>query len=1641
MKKTKRFLAALLAAVLMLSLLPAGASAQGGDLTVLGGTEGTDYTYESGVLLIKTAAELTISGTTTTDTILVEKDVDANLTLSGVNIDVSGTFGLCAFAIAENSKGNVHITLAGDNVLKSGIKCAGLQKNGFDINPANVMGTLTIGVDDGVAGSLTAVGGGGGAGIGGGVSCHSSNIIITGGTVTANGGDRAHSPGNYYYGDGAGIGGGGSSSIYSNTGPGVGSHITISGGTVTARSSGLGAGIGGGGNHRTNTSPGAYGEYITISGGTVIASGATGIGGGSRDGGNGNGGYGRYITISGGTVTATGDYGAGIGGGTAYPNVPSSRGGDGYGITISGGTVIASGDGGAGIGGGGAGIGGGGCGGDGLNITISGGMVTTTGSNGGAGIGAGGGFALPNRYGDGSNIIISSGTVTATAADGLGAGIGGGADGTCGNVTISGGSVTTNLIGGKVGGVYADAPVKAADGVPVYLTTVTLQGGDTVKAAVSSLGVSLDGNARAYGVNGMFTDANGRLYLYLPGSAITTAAQTTDAATPPILANYTGSIETTNDNQAAGTLELDTRDLTVLGGTEGTDYTYESGVLLIKTAAELTISGTTTTDTILVEKDVDANLTLSGVNIDVSGTFGLCAFAIAENSKGNVNITLAGNNVLKSGIKCAGLQKNVTGDNFLNADIGLLTIDVGDGVAGSLTAVGGGGGAGIGGGLSRNSCNITISGGTVTATGGDRAHSPGDYFYRGGAGIGGGGSSGTYSNTAAGGARNITISGGTVTATGNEGGAGIGGGGNYIDTFNVPGGPGQYITISSGTVIATGGTGIGGGGSYHGSGGLGSYITISSGTVIATGDWGAGIGGGDGYGYSLNSRGGDSNYITISGGTVTATSNYGAGIGGGHYGGDGKNITISGGMVTATSSEGGAGIGAGGGYVDHFNRYGDGSNITISGGTVTAASNGAGIGGGAGGTCGNVTISGGSVKTNLIGGKVGGVYTDATVKAADGVPVYRTTVTLQGGDTVKAAVSSLGVSLDGEARDYGVKDMFTDANGRLYLYLPGSAITTAAQTTDAGTPPVLANYTGSIETTNDNQAAGTLGLDTTVTFDSQGGSPAVSVSNVPFGYPVSEPEAPVRPGYTFGGWYKEASCTNVWNFGTGTVTGDTTLYAKWTAVSYTLTCHLDGGAVSPANPASYTMESDAITLNNPTRLGYTFTGWSGTDITGTSMSVVILKGSTGNRSYTAHWTAVSTAGTVTIISGGNGTATGGGTYNQGQSVTLGAVPAAGYNFDGWYEDTVKVSSLPNYSFTVTTDITLTAKFTVMQKDSLEVTTVGNGTVTLNGGSTALPAYYLAQHTRGDVITLTATAGSGNAFAYWQDSLSGSILSTSPAYEFVMGAGVSLKAVFSRVPDANTSEFTVIFKDKSGKILQSTNVAKNGAAIPPASPSLVGYSFADWDKTFNDVTSDMTVNALYERLPTTYMVTVVGGTLSAGETSGSYRYDMPVTVVAGTAASGQKFSHWEQDGVKISTDSTYSFFTPMRATTLTAVFVSADTVLVEAPFITLSATVQVDTVGKNMLFTANRTVPAGYTLIESGVLLLKANTPLSGELTVDTAGVIRGKIKNDSTDQFHIRKNNITGGDTWYARAYLIYRDADGNIITVYSANTESRTMN
>ena len=93
----------------------------------------------------------------------------------------------------------------------------------------------------------------------------------------------------------------------------------------------------------------------------------------------------------------------------------------------------------------------------------------------------------------------------------------------------------------------------------------------------------------------------------------------------------------------------------------------------------------------------------------------------------------------------------------------------------------------------------------------------------------------------------------------------------------------------------------------------------------------------------------------------------------------------------------------------------------------------------------------------------------------------------------------------------------------------------------------------------------------TVTFDSQGGSTVNSIK-VTHGKTAAKPGNPTRSGYAFGGWYKESGCTNAWNFDADTVTGDMTLYAKWTQNSGG---GGGGGWYNPPSVATYPITTPA----------------------------------------------------------------------------------------------------------------------------------------------------------------------------------------------------------------------------------------------------------------------------------------------------------------------------------------------------------------------------------------------------------------------------------------------------------------------------------
>ncbi len=247
-----------------------------GDFTLTGTdlVEGTDYSYSNNTLTILSDKAVTISGTTTTGQITIDNGIEANVTLSGVSVDLSSGWFVSPVSVGDSAK--LNLTLTGENILKGGSERAGLL----------VADSATLVIDG--AGAVSATGNKA-AGIGGHNRGTGGTIIINGGTVITKGGENS-----------AGIGSGVNASSTGN--------ITINGGNVTAEGSVGGAGIGGGNN--------IGGGNVTINGGTVTAIGGeyggAGIGGGA--GPNGNGGK---ITITGGIVTAKGrSGGAAIGAGS-----------------------------------------------------------------------------------------------------------------------------------------------------------------------------------------------------------------------------------------------------------------------------------------------------------------------------------------------------------------------------------------------------------------------------------------------------------------------------------------------------------------------------------------------------------------------------------------------------------------------------------------------------------------------------------------------------------------------------------------------------------------------------------------------------------------------------------------------------------------------------------------------------------------------------------------------------------------------------------------------------------------------------------------------------------------------------------------------------------------------------------------------------------------------------------------------------------------------------------------------------------------------------------------------------------------------------------------------------------------------------
>ena len=200
-----------------------------------------------------------------------------------------------------------------------------------------------------------------------------------------------------------------------------------------------------------------------------------------------------------------------------------------------------------------------------------------------------------------------------------------------------------------------------------------------------------------------------------------------------------------------------------------------------------------------------------------------------------------------------------------------------------------------------------------------------------------------------------------------------------------------------------------------------------------------------------------------------------------------------------------------------------------------------------------------------------------------------------------------------------------------------------------------------------------------ITFVRNNGLENFVVSVISSSTIISGYEGATRLGYNLVGWFNDSTDGEKVVDSEGKIVPDTvvgyvldgkwdllenkTLYARWELINYTITYDLAGGEAE--NPITYTILTETFSLNEPTKQGLLFVGWTGSNGEEVEMEVQILKGSTGDKNFVAHW--ISASFTLTFH------AVGGQVNPESKQVVygeaFGELPTPtkdGYDFAGWF---------------------------------------------------------------------------------------------------------------------------------------------------------------------------------------------------------------------------------------------------------------------------------------------------------------------------------------------------------------------------------------
>ena len=233
-----------------------------------------------------------------------------------------------------------------------------------------------------------------------------------------------------------------------------------------------------------------------------------------------------------------------------------------------------------------------------------------------------------------------------------------------------------------------------------------------------------------------------------------------------------------------------------------------------------------------------------------------------------------------------------------------------------------------------------------------------------------------------------------------------------------------------------------------------------------------------------------------------------------------------------------------------------------------------------------------------------------------------------------------------------------------------------------------------------------------------------------------EIEPTIRTGYAFAQW-SDGKTDNPY---TMAVPGAVSLTAQTQIETYTIDYELNGGALEAGktNPATYTLETAAFRLEEPTRTGYTFAGWTGSNGTTPQTDVGIAQGSIGNLYFEANWTANGYKILYTGVEGAD-VSTFPTKHVFGKDTAIPNPTKTDYSFAGWkVNGSAAARDLTLSGTAYTADITLEATWTANEF-----------TITYSGVEGADVSTFPTKHVFGKDTAIPNPTKTGYGFAGWK----------------------------------------------------------------------------------------------------------------------------------------------------------------------------------------------------------------------------------------------------------------------------------------------------